>query len=331
MNIALDVMGGDHGPGEIVAGAVEAARAYSITVTLVGKPDEIKAELAKHNTVGLKLPIAPATQVIEMHDKPANAIRAKPDASMVVAAKLVKSGQAQGFVSAGNTGGALAAGIFHVGRIAGVLRPALITPFPTHHGFCVILDVGANADVRPEHMQQFAIMGSIYAKHVMGVSNPVVRILSNGEEEGKGSQMVITAYNVLAATPGINFQGNVESKEIVEGAANVVVTDGFTGNVALKTLEGSLKTLIGALLAAFDSSDEARSAAESLWPSLLPLYASMDPENTGGAMLLGVDGVCIISHGSSSARAMVNAIGVAADMVRGGVVGHLAAAVAPRD
>lgn len=329
MNIALDVMGGDHGPGEIVAGAVEAARAYSITVTLVGKPDEIKAELAKHNTVGLKLPIAPATQVIEMHDKPANAMRAKPDASMVVAAKLVKSGQAQGFVSAGNTGGALAAGIFHVGRIAGVLRPALITPFPTHHGFCAILDVGANADVRPEHMQQFAIMGSIYAKHVMGVSNPVVRILSNGEEEGKGSQMVITAYNVLAATPGINFQGNVESKEIVEGAADVVVTDGFTGNIFVKTAEATAKLMQRVMLDELTAGPISTVGAFLAQAALKRLRARMDDSQYGGAVLLGLDGVAVVAHGRSRATAIRHAVRVAKQGVEQNLLGKIAEGLKP--
>ena len=206
-------MGGDHGVGEILAGAVDAARKYKVTVSLVGRPDLIEPELAKLNTNGLKLPIVPATQMIEMGEKPANAVRAKPDSSMVVASKMVRNGEAQAFVTAGNTGAALAAGIFQIGRIQGILRPALISPFPTHRGFCVILDIGANADVRPEHLQQFAIMGTIYAKHVMGVHHPNVRILSNGEEEGKGNQLVVSAYNVLAGTKGINFQGNIESKD----------------------------------------------------------------------------------------------------------------------
>ncbi|MEZ4684018.1 MAG: phosphate acyltransferase, partial [Caldilineaceae bacterium] len=167
MNIALDVMGGDHAPAAIVEGAVAAARLYGISVTLVGKPDLIKAELRKQNTAGLQLPIVPATEVIDMHDKPANAVRTKSDSSMAVACELVRKGEAQAFVTAGNTGGALAAGILKIGRIKGILRPALVAPFPTKRGFCVIVDVGANADIRPEFFPQFAIMGAIYAKHVL--------------------------------------------------------------------------------------------------------------------------------------------------------------------
>ena len=237
MNIALDAMGGDHAPEAIVAGGVEAARVYGITVSLVGKPEAIEAELKKHDTKGLNLPIVPASQVIEMEDKPAAAVRAKIDSSMVVGCKLIKRNEAQAFVSAGNTGGALAAGILHVGRIKGILRPALIGPFPTLQGACLILDIGANADVRPEHIQQFAIMGSIYARDVIGLAKPSVRILSNGEEAGKGNQLVIESFKLLEETPSINFQGNIESKEIPTGLADVVVTDGFTGNIFVKTAE----------------------------------------------------------------------------------------------
>ncbi|MBK8798416.1 MAG: phosphate acyltransferase PlsX [Anaerolineales bacterium] len=235
MNIALDAMGGDNAPEAIVAGAVEAARIYGVTVSLVGRPDVIEVELKKHNTQGLDLPIVAASQVIEMNEKPAAAVRTKTDSSMVVGCKLVKRNEAQAFVSAGNTGGALAAGILHIGRIKGILRPALIGPFPTLKGACMILDVGANADVRPEHIQQFAIMGTIYARDVMGVAHPAVRILSNGEEAGKGNQLVIESFKLLEQTPSINFQGNIESKEIPTGLADVVVTDGFTGNIFVKT------------------------------------------------------------------------------------------------
>lgn len=201
---------------------------YQITVSLVGKPDVIERELAKHNTAGLQLPIVAATETIEMDDKPANAVRNKPNNSMSVACKLVYKGEAQAFVTAGNTGAALAAGIFNVGRMKGHAA-LLISPFPTRKGFCLLLDIGANADVRPEHLQQFAVMGSLYAEHVFGIQSPSVRILSNGEEEGKGNQLVVSSAQLLAATPGIRFLGNVESKEIVDGDVDVVVTDGFTG------------------------------------------------------------------------------------------------------
>lgn len=311
MNIALDVMGGDHGPGEIIAGAVEAAQAYKVTVSLVGPPDIIRSELAKHPTSGLKLPIVPASQVIEMHDKPASAVRAKPDSSIVVASRLVRSGDAQGFVTAGNTGAALAAGIFQVGRVEGILRPALISPFPTHRGFCVILDVGANADVKPEHLQQFAIMGSLYAQHIMGISSPKVRILSNGEEEGKGNQLVVSAYNLLAATPGINFQGNVESKEIVEGLTDVVVTDGFTGNIFIKTAEATAKLLQRIMLEELTAGPISSVGAFLAQAALRRLRMRTDDSQYGGAVLLGLSGMVVVAHGRSKATAIRHAIRVA--------------------
>jgi glycerol-3-phosphate acyltransferase PlsX len=243
MNILLDAMGGDHAPQAIVAGAVEAAKAYGVRISLLGKPDVIAAELKKYSTAGLDLPIVPASQVIEMDDKPAAAVRAKTDSSMVVGCKLVKRNEAHAFVSAGNTGGALAAGILHIGRIKGILRPALIGPFPTLKGACMILDIGANADVRPEHIQQFAIMGTIYARDVIGITHPTVRILSNGEEAGKGNQLVIDSFKLLEQTHSINFQGNIESKEIPTGLADVVVTDGFTGNIFVKTAETTARLM----------------------------------------------------------------------------------------
>jgi glycerol-3-phosphate acyltransferase PlsX len=329
MNIALDVMGGDHGPAEIVAGAVEAAREYKISISLVGKPEPIRAELAKHNLQGLKLPIVPATQVIEMDDKPANAVRAKPDSSMVVAAKMVRNGEAQAFVTAGNTGGALAAGIFQVGRINGVLRPALTSPFPTHRGFCVILDIGANADVRAEHIQQFAIMGSIYSKHVLGVNNPSVRILSNGEEEGKGSQMVVAAYNVLATTPGINFKGNVESKEIVEGGADVVVTDGFTGNIFIKTAEATAKLMQRVMLEELTAGPISTMGAFLAQAALRRLRARMDDSQYGGAVLLGLDGIVVVAHGRSRAHAIRHAIRVAKQGIEQNLLGKIAEGIKP--
>jgi phosphate acyltransferase len=327
MNIALDVMGGDHGPAPIVAGAVEAARAYQITVSLVGQPDLIQPELAKHNTAGLNLPIVPASQVIEMSDKPANAVRTKPDSSMVVAARLVRSGEAQGFVTAGNTGGALAAGIFQVGRIAGVLRPALIAPFPTHKGFCVILDVGANVDVKPEHLQQFAVMGNVYAQHVMGVSNPRVRILSNGEEEGKGSQLVVSAYKLLAETPGLNFRGNVESKEIVEGNADVVVTDGFTGNIFIKTAEATAKLVLQVMREELTASPITKLGALLAKPGLKRARSRMDDSEFGGAVLLGLAGMVVVAHGRSNATAIRHAIRVAKQGIEQNIQDKIHAAV----
>jgi len=315
MNIALDAMGGDHAPEAIVAGGVEAARVYGITVSLVGKPEAIEAELKKHDTKGLNLPIVPASQVIEMEDKPAAAVRAKIDSSMVVGCKLIKRNEAQAFVSAGNTGGALAAGILHVGRIKGILRPALIGPFPTLQGACLILDIGANADVCPEHIQQFAIMGSIYARDVIGLAKPSVRILSNGEEAGKGNQLVIESFKLLEETPSINFQGNIESKEIPTGLADVVVTDGFTGNIFVKTAETTATLMSRVITEEIKKNPIAMLGALMARKSLRRVRERMDDSHYGGAVLLGLSGVVVVAHGRSNAFAIRHAVRVAKQSV----------------
>ena len=327
MNIALDVMGGDNAPHEIVAGAVEAARAYQITVSLVGKPDVIERELAKHNTAGLQLPIVAATETIEMDDKPANAVRNKPNNSMSVACKMVRKGEAQAFVTAGNTGAALAAGIFNVGRMKGVMRPALISPFPTRKGFCLLLDIGANADVRPEHLQQFAVMGSLYAEHVFGIQSPSVRILSNGEEEGKGNQLVVSSAQLLAATPGIRFLGNVESKEIVDGDVDVVVTDGFTGNIFIKTAEATARLLQSAMREEFTRTLLSKVGALVSRGVLNRLRGRMDDSEYGGAVLLGLSGLVIVTHGRSKAPAIRHAIRVAKQAIENEVLGKIQSAM----
>ncbi|BAL98843.1 phosphate acyltransferase [Caldilinea aerophila DSM 14535 = NBRC 104270] len=304
-------MGGDHAPEAIVAGAVEAARIYGVTVSLVGQPNVIEAELKKHNTKGLNLPIVPASQVIAMDEKPAAAVRAKPDSSMVVGCKMVKRNEAQAFVSAGNTGGVLAAGILHVGRIKGILRPALIGPFPTLKGVCLILDIGANADVRPEHIQQFAIMGSIYAREVIGIEKPRVRILSNGEEAGKGNQLVIESYKLLEQTPSILFEGNIESKEIPTGLADVVVTDGFTGNIFVKTAETTARLMTQVITEEIKKSPLAMLGALLARRSLQRVRERMDDSHYGGAVLLGLSSLVIVAHGRSNALAIRHAIRVA--------------------
>jgi glycerol-3-phosphate acyltransferase PlsX len=308
-------MGGDNAPEAIVAGAVEAARIYGVTVSLVGRPDVLAVELKKHNTQGLDLPIVAASQVVEMNEKPAAAVRTKTDSSMVVGCKLVKRNEAQAFVSAGNTGGALAAGILHIGRIKGILRPALIGPFPTLKGACMILDIGANADVRPEHIQQFAIMGTIYARDVMGVTHPAVRILSNGEEAGKGNQLVIESFKLLEQTPSINFQGNIESKEIPTGLADVVVTDGFTGNIFVKTAETTARLMTQVITEEIKKSPLAMVGALLARKSLGRVRERMDDSHYGGAVLLGLSSVVIVAHGRSNAFAVRHAIRIAKQSV----------------
>lgn len=327
MNIAVDAMGGDHAPQEVVAGSVLGAREYGITVTLVGKQALIEAELAKHDTQGLDLPIVAADQIIEMSDKPAKAVRNKPNSSIVVTCKLVKEGKAQAAVSAGHSGGALAAGIFHLGRLHGIHRPALIVPFPTLIGRCFILDVGANSDVRPEFLPQFALMGSLYVQHVMGIANPTVRILSNGEEGGKGSQLVLEAFPLLEKTPGIRFEGNAEPKEVLQGVADLVVTDGFTGNILIKTAE-AVATLVTEVMRQEIRAD-LRSTAGALLarPALRRMAHRLDDSEYGGAELLGLAGILVVGHGRSTANAIKHSIRVAKQSAEHDIVGKVQAGV----
>ena len=328
--IAVDAMGGDNAPAAIVAGARRAVDELGIPVVLVGRADELG------DTGGLE--VIEASEVIAMDADPGSSVRKMKDSSLVRAAEAVRDGRASAMVSAGNTGATMASALLRMGRVKGVQRPAIATPIPVPGADTptVLLDAGANAECNAEWLVQFAQMGAVFAKERFGIVSPRVGLLSIGEEPTKGNPLVKETHKLLAegswlGGTGARFIGNVEGRDIMTDDVDVVVTDGFTGNVALKTLEGSLKSIINSLLAAFDSSDEARAASAALWPSLMPLYDSLDPENTGGAMLLGVDGVCIISHGSSSDRAMVNAIRVAADMVAADVVGHIAATVRPPD
>jgi len=324
MNIALDAMGGDYAPMEIVAGAAQAAREFGITITLVGPPDIVKSELEKQNTSGLDLPIVAASQVIGMDEKPAQSVRSKPDSSIVVGAKLVKSGTAQAFVSAGNTGAIMTASILHIGRMKGVLRPPLISTFPTMSGFCHILDLGANVDVKPEHLQQFAVMGSIYSEFVYGVQNPVVKILSNGEEEGKGTQLVIDATELLAQTSAINFQGNIESKQVLDGEANVIVTDGFTGNIFLKTAESTANMLSQILREELTSGTLNQLGALLARGGLNNVRKRMDDSQYGGAVLLGLKGLAMVAHGSVNAGSMFNVIRSAKQAIEEDVTAKIA-------
>jgi len=311
-------MGGDRAPGEILAGALQAAEA-GIPVVLVG-PEGLEG------TGGL--PLIVASEVIEMDDDPASSVRKKRDSTLVRAAEAVRDGKASAMISAGNTGATMASALLRMGRIKGVHRPAIATPVPVPGSTpTVLLDAGANAEVQADWLVQFAVMGSVYARQRYGIAQPKVGLLSIGEEPGKGDTLRKDAYELLAAAPGINFIGNVEGRDIMTDAVDVVVTDGFTGNVVLKTLEGTLRTVIRALLEAI-TQPEYKEHADALMPALLPMYATFDPDNTGGAILLGIDGVCIISHGSSSARAMVNGIKVAQEMVETGMVGAIRDAIA---
>ena len=315
--IAVDAMGGDRAPGEIVEGAKRAA-ATGIPVVLVGPPD-----LADRGD----LPLIEASEVIAMDEDPASGVRRKKDSTLVRAAEAVRDGKASAMISAGNTGATMASALLRMGRIKGVSRPAVATPIPVPGSTpTVLLDAGANAEVRPEWLVQFAQMGSVYAYDRFGITEPRVGLLSIGEEAGKGDTLRKETFELLVSTKGINFLGNVEGRDITTDAVDVVVTDGFTGNVVLKSLEGAVKMIAKALLEAM-TADGYREHAEAMMPALAPLYATLDPDTYGGAVLLGVDGVCIISHGSTGATAMVNAIDVAKEMVEVGLVDQLRAAV----
>jgi glycerol-3-phosphate acyltransferase PlsX len=318
--IAIDAMGGDRSPDEIVVGARNAA-AMGIAVVLVGP-----ADLADRVDIG-DLPLIAASEVIAMDEDPAASVRRKKDSTLVRAAEAVRDGTASAMISAGNTGATMASALLRMGRIKGVSRPAVATPIPVPGSTpTVLLDAGANAEVQPEWLVQFAQMGSVYARHRFGMAEPRVGLLSIGEEAGKGDSLRKEVFPLLEAATGIDFVGNVEGRDIMTEDVDVVVTDGFTGNVVLKSLEGGVRVIVKALLAAI-TADGYREHGEALMPALAPLYTSLDPDTYGGAVLLGVDGVCIISHGSSGATAMLNGIKVADEMVQGGLVDELRRAV----
>lgn len=322
--VAVDAMGGDRAPGEIVAGARQAVEAGH-PVVLVGPP------------VGMgdtgDLAVIGASEVIEMHEDPARAVRTKKDSSLVRAAEAVRDGRASAMVSAGNTGATMASALLRMGRIKGVARPAIATVIPVPGTTpTVLLDAGANAECSPAWLVQFAQMGAVFARVRFGIDTPRVGLLSIGEEPGKGNSLTKESHVLLAggeAGPGVDFIGNVEGRDVMSDATDVVVTDGFTGNVVLKALEGSMRFAFEAVLEALRSDAVAPSAADSLIGALAPLASEMDPDSYGGAVLLGVDGVCVISHGSSSSRAIVNAVGVAHQAVADRLVDQLRAAITP--
>jgi len=315
--VAVDALGGDKAPAEIVEGAKQAVAA-GIPVLLVGP-----ADLANRGD----LPLHVATEFIDMHEDPASSVRNKKDSTLVVSADLVRDGIASAMISAGNTGATMASALLRMGRIKGVKRPAIATPIPVPGSTpTVMLDAGANAEVEAEWMTQFAVMGSVYANARYGIERPRVGLLSIGEEPGKGDTLRKKSFELLSAMSDINFIGNVEGRDIMTPDVDVVVTDGFTGNVALKTLEGTMRMIVKELFASIGQ-PQYKEHADALMPALLDLYSKFDPDSTGGAILLGVDGVCIISHGSSSARAMLNGIKVAKDMVECDMVGLIANAL----
>jgi phosphate acyltransferase len=314
--IAVDAMGGDHAPLEIVRGAAQAQR-EGIDVVLVGDEVLIKPILERFEA---DVPIVHAPEVIEMHQDPSRALREKKDASILVAARLVNDGEAEGLVSAGSTGATMAAAAFIIGRLAGVSRPAIASIFPTRE---VVIDIGANIDVRPEHLLQFAIMGSAVCEVYNNLENPRVGLLNIGEEPGKGRPLERVAYELLEEAETLNFVGNVEGSDLGRSRADVFVTDGYTGNVLLKTGEGSARALFGMLLKELEA-DQYQTPLAELVPAFLQLRQRIDPETTGGAHLVGTESVVVIAHGSSSHRAMENAIKMAAEGVERGLVERIA-------
>jgi glycerol-3-phosphate acyltransferase PlsX len=321
MRIVVDAMGGDHAPAVVVDGAVQAARDLGLEILLVGRQEAVEAELKRHDTAGLLMTVHHATEVIEMDEHPAAAVKAKKDSSMVIGMEMIKRHEADAFFTAGNSGGALAAALFRLGRIRGIQRPALSTIFPsqTPQGYCFLLDIGANADCRPEYLVQFALMGSIYAERVLGVPHPRVAIVSNGEEEGKGNELVQETVPLLKAS-GLNFVGNAEGKDIPWGIADVIVTDGFTGNVIIKLAEGVSKMLMDIIKQELTSSSVSKVGALLAKPAFDQVKRRLDYREYGGAPLLGVDGVVIVGHGRSDALAVRNGIRMAAQTVENGVL-----------
>jgi phosphate acyltransferase len=311
-------MGGDRGPDEVVAGALEAA-ADGVVPILYGD-----AALDAH-----RLEHVVTTQVVAMDEKPAEAVRAKPDSSLVAACRSIAEGTADAVVSAGNTGAMLAAGLLEIRRLPGVMRPAIAVPILARDGPSVLLDCGANADARAEHLLQFAHMGALFAEEILGVPDPEVRLLSIGEEPEKGNQLALEAHRLLAEST-LNFGGNAESRDLLVKAADVVVTDGFTGNVALKALEGTVLTVLQGLRDEITATTLGKLGGVLIRPAARRLRARLDPDAYGGAYLLGLRGLAVIAHGNSSRRAIANAIRLAARGVEHDVCARLAARLPER-
>lgn len=320
--IVVDAMGGDNAPGEIVAGALMAVGGLGVELTLVGRTAAIRHEM--QGTAEVKgLRIVEAPEIIEMDEHPTDAVKAKPNSSINVGLRMVKEGKADAFVTAGNTGAAMAAALLTLGRIKGIGRPALATIFPSGEGrLTMLLDVGANADCRPIHLVQFAYMGAAYMERMFGVASPKVGLLSIGEEDSKGNQLTIEVNHALRASR-LNFIGNVEGKDLTRGICDVAVMDGFTGNVVLKTAEGMAEMLFTELRKAVELTPWNKAAGLILMSELRKVKRRLDYAEYGGAQLVGVDGIVVIGHGRSNARAVFSAIRAARDAVNNKVLDTL--------
>ena len=321
MIVAVDAMGSDTHPEPEIRGAIDAARQFGDTIILVGDASLISPQFKELGATQL-INIVHAPETLEMTDKPAENARRKVQNSMAIAMELLKSGEADAFVTAGNTGGAMANALFRLGRIRGVKRPALTALFPVRNGYCVVADIGANADCKPEYLLQFALMGSVYAEKVLGISRPRVGLLSNGEEPGKGNELVKATYPLLEAS-GLNFIGNVESKELFGGYADVVVTDGFTGNVLLKSSEAVAKFITDTIRQELTQSMRTKIGALLAKSAFVKLKQMLDPAEVGAAPLLGINGLVFVGHGRSDARAIYNGIRVARQAVQADLLASL--------
>jgi glycerol-3-phosphate acyltransferase PlsX len=320
IRIAIDAMGGDFAPGEIVKGAVEASLEFPLKIILVGIEATLQKELALYRRKG-EISIVHAPEVIGNDEPPVSAVRQKKNSSINVAASLVKNQAAEAMLSAGNTGALMTAALFGLGRIAGVERPAIATIFPTPAGPILLLDMGANVDCKPKHLQQFGEMGSLYAEHVMQVRNPRVGLLNIGEEKEKGNELVIQSWPLLKASRKINFIGNVEAKEILSGKVDVIVCDGFVGNLILKFGESISSFMVTLLKKELSKSFITKFATFLLLPALANIKRSVDYDEAGGAPLLGINGVVFKAHGRAKAKAIKNVIRVTYDAVREDLVG----------
>ncbi len=326
MKIAVDAMGGDYGPAVVVEGAVASAREYGASIILVGDKAAIERELSRCKAHDLPIDVRHASQVVGMAELPSHALRRKRDSSLRVAADLVRDGEAAAFVSAGNTGAAMAIAMFVVGVLPGVDRPAIAAVLPNLRGFTVLLDAGANVDPKPKHLLQFAVMGHVYARDILGYANPRVGLLSVGEEEGKGNDLTKEAYEELKVS-SLNFIGNVEGREIYNGRCDVVVTDGFTGNVALKISE-SLADMLGSMIKEELTRDvRSKLGAALALPAFERFKKRVDYTEMGGAPLLGINGAAIICHGASPVKAIKNAVRVAREWAKADLNQHIKTAL----
>jgi glycerol-3-phosphate acyltransferase PlsX len=326
--VALDAMGGDRGPVVNIEGAVAAARELGLSVLLVGNEDELSRSLLRHSTNGLGITICHAPETVGMDESPSAALRKKKHSSIRVGLELVKRGEADAFISAGNTGAVMATAMVTLGSLPGVERPAIALIVPTLRGQSILLDAGANADCKPRHLLQFAIMGDIYARQVMGKKSPTVGLLSIGEEESKGNELTREAFKELEEERSLNFTGNVEGREVFSGAADVIVCDGFTGNIALKISESAAEFFTVLLKEELEKGLVGKLGALLTRGAFRRFKKRVDYTEYGGAPLLGVGGMCIISHGRSTAKAIKNAIRVAAECVENGVIEHIRKGIA---